>query len=107
MGVRWRGSSMRRIRWHCEHANHDPAPGYREFVLPLFVVLGHLLIQPERLMGISSLAMYVAGDRASRKGFLGHDGVGLAFGHDVLHLADYSPSKPDRMFGIPTGLVRR
>lgn len=105
MGVRWRGSSMRRVRWHCENADFEPAPGYREFVLPLYVILEHLLLHPKRLMDMAALAIHVAGDHAARKGIFGHDGIGLAFGHGVMHLADYSPSKPDVMFGVPTGLV--
>lgn len=105
LGVRWIGSSMRRIRWHCAHADFEPLPGQREFPLPLYVMLSQLLIHPERLMCSSASGMYCAGDDVVKRGFFGHNGLGLAFGHGVLHLLDWSPSSPDTMFGIPTGLA--
>lgn len=105
LGLRFRGSSMRRVEWLCDNRAKIRNAPVREFLLPAFVILNQLLIQPERLMNTSALGMYSAGDHVARKGFLGRDGVGFAFGVGVLQFLDYSTSKKDSMFGVPTGLV--
>lgn len=107
MGLRFRGSSMRRIAWLSEERAKVTYASEHEFLLPAYVILSQLLIQPERLMNPSALGMYCAGDQVTRKGFLSRDGIGFAFGEDVLQLLDYSTSKADNMFGVPTGLVSR
>jgi len=107
LGIRWAGSSMRRVRWHCEETDFEPMAGFREFVLPSYVILIALLLQPERLLNVASLYMFCAGENAVKKGFLGHNGVGFAFGSGVLHFMDCPQSSPDKMYGVPTGLVPR
>lgn len=105
LGIRWAGSSMRRVRWHCAETDYEPDRGFEEFVLPSYIVMIQLLLCPERLLSVSSLYMFCAGDDAVKRSFFGHNGVGFAFGSGVLHFMDCSQSSPDKMYGVPTGLA--
>lgn len=105
MGLRWRGSSARRVIWHCRHGRFVPRIGWEEFPLPIYAVLMELLVQPRRLAA-GGLGAYCAGDAVATKSFFGfgRDVIALAFGHDVFQLLDCT-GHPDPMFGPATGLA--
>ena len=107
LGMRWRGSSMERAIWHTENVYFPIDSGWREFVLPSYLIMFELLSDPSRLCGPGTLAMYCAGDIVLDRSHYHCNGLSLAFGADNLHIMPMSRTRPDTMFGVVTGIYRK
>jgi len=107
LGMRWRGSSIERVVWHTENEDFSVGQGWKEFVLPAYVVFFELMADPQRLSNNGVLAMYCGGDVVTDSIHYHRTGTSFGFGAENLHLLPENRTAPNDYYGVTTGLVRK